>query len=75
MKSIYWKACIIEDNNLAILEKSDGFKQNEVESHLAIIGILETLKEQHQNKMKTLFNKSVHVSNPNVIKEDEDLAC
>ena len=57
-----WKIVISDDNRIATLEEAMGFPQNKVESHLAIIGLLENIKEQHQNKLKCLFNKTTSQS-------------
>ena len=59
MKTISWKIAITEDNRLATMEQATGFPNDKIETHLVIIGILENLKEHHQAKMRTMFNKSI----------------
>jgi len=59
MKTISWKIAITEDNRLATMEQATGFPNDKIETHLEIIGILENLKEHHQAKMRTMFNKSI----------------
>ena len=41
------------------MENVTGLPQDEIESHLIIIGVLENLKQKHLEKMNTLFQKTV----------------
>ena len=58
MRSIQLKVAITDENQIASIENAIGLPQNEVESHLLIIGILENLKHQHQKKLNTLFEQT-----------------
>lgn len=59
MKSIQWKVVINDNNQIASMEQASGFALNSIESHLTIIGLLENLKQQHQNKLNVMFDKVV----------------
>jgi len=69
MKVIEWKV-VIQDNKIASIEKATGFPKDNIESHLEIVGLLENLKQKHLDKMKTLLEKNIDVSNT-----DEELGC
>jgi hypothetical protein len=58
MRTISWKV-VINDNKFATMEQAAGFPQDNVESQLTIIGILESLKEKHTAKLKTLYYKTI----------------
>jgi hypothetical protein len=57
-KEIKWEVVIL-DNKIASLENTKGFPQDDIESHLTIIGILENLKQKHLDKIKNLYVKTV----------------
>lgn len=59
MKSIQWKIAITDDNRIVTLENAIGLPQDKTESHLLIIGLLENLKQNHLDKLKTLYEKTV----------------
>jgi hypothetical protein len=59
MKTIQWKIILTDDNRIASLENATNLPQEQVESHLTIIGILENLKQKHLDKLNTLFEKTV----------------
>jgi hypothetical protein len=69
MKQIEWKIAVRDNNTIAILEKAVGLPQDQVESHLTIIGILEHIKQKHEAKLKCLFEKTVRGDR----KDDSDL--
>ena len=69
MKVIEWKV-VIQNNKIASIEKATGFPKDNIESHLEIVGLLENLKQKHLDKMKTLLEKNIDVSNT-----DEELGC
>jgi hypothetical protein len=52
------------------MEQASGFPQDEIESHLTIIGMLENLKDKHQQKLKTLYNKTVKLKDGRPISDD-----
>lgn len=58
MRKIEWKVMIAE-GKIATLENAQGFPQEDIESHLTIIGLLENLKQKHLDKLKTLYEKTV----------------
>ena len=58
MKTITWKVIINENNQIATMEQATGIPQDKLESHLLIIGLLENLKQKHQEKLKTLYEKT-----------------
>ena len=70
MRSIIWKVVLDDKNQIATLENAVGIPQNSVESHLLIIGILDNLKQKHQDKLQTLVYKTVKRSNGLNIMED-----
>ena len=59
MKTVEWKVIINDKNQIASMENVVGFPQDQIESHLTIIGLLENLKQKHLDKMKTLFEKTI----------------
>lgn len=59
MRTIEWKIALTDKNQIASVENAVGFPQDQIESHLTIIGILENLKQKHLDKMKTLFEKTI----------------
>ena len=59
MRTIEWKIALTDKNQIATIENAVGFPQDQIESHLTIIGLLENLKQKHLDKMKTLFEKTV----------------
>jgi len=59
MKTITWKIVLDDKNRIATLENAINFPQDDVESHLLIIGLLENLKQRHLEKLNTLFEKTV----------------
>jgi hypothetical protein len=59
MKTIQWNVSITSETQMATLETAKGLPQNEVESHLLIIGILENTKQKHLDMLKTLYSKTV----------------
>ena len=59
MKTIQWKIILTDDNKIASLENAIGLPQENIESHLLIIGLLENLKQKHLEKLHTLYEKSV----------------
>jgi len=63
MRTIEWKI-VLADNKIATVENAMGFPQDQIESHITIIGLLENLKQKHLDKLNTLFEKT--------IKEDDD---
>jgi len=73
MRKITWTVCLMDDGRIASLENAVNLPQDEIESHLLIIGILENLKQKHQEKLKTLFSKTVKKKNGVFIKEGEDI--
>lgn len=58
MKTIQWKIFLTENNKIASVENATGLPQDEVESHLLIIGLLENLKQRHLNQLNTLFQRT-----------------
>jgi hypothetical protein len=58
MKTIQWKVVMTDDNRIASVENAIGFDSSKVESHLLIMGILDNLKAKHQEKIKSLFEKT-----------------
>ena len=59
MKTITWRVVLDDKNQIASLENAINFPQDEVESHLLIIGLLENLKQKHLDKLNTKFEKTV----------------
>ncbi len=59
MKEIQWKVMLTDDNKIASAEVGKGIPQDNVESQLLIIGILENLKQKHLNKLNVLFHKTM----------------
>jgi len=59
MKVINWKVVIDDQNHIGSVENAVGFPQDNIESHLTIIGILENLKQKHLDKLSTKFEKTV----------------
>ena len=59
MKTVEWKVILNDKNQIASMENVVGFPQDEIESHLTLIGLLENLKQKHLDKMKTLFEKTI----------------
>lgn len=57
MRDITWTVRIA-DNKIAIAERAKGFPSEDMESHLMIIGILENIKQKHQDKFNTLFQQT-----------------
>lgn len=70
MKQIEWKVVLNDNNQIASLENAIGFPQDQIESHMLIIGLLENLKQKHLDKMKTLFERTVRRGEK---KDDSDL--
>jgi hypothetical protein len=70
MRTIQWKVMISDENKIASIENAIGFPQDQVESHLTIIGLLENLKQKHLDKLNTLFEKTVRKGDK---KDDFDL--
>jgi len=68
MKNITWKVVLDDNNRIVSLENAINFPQESVESHLLIIGILENLKQKHQEKLNTQFEKTVR-------KSEDDTGC
>ena len=58
MKQISW-IVKIDGMNLAIAENGINLPPELAESHLAIIGVLENLKQMHLAKLQSLFNQTV----------------
>jgi len=58
MRQIEWKI-VLNNNKIAMLENAVGFPQDEIESHITIIGLLENMKQKHLDKLKTLYEKTV----------------
>jgi len=73
MKKITWVVCLMDNGQIASMETATNIPQDAIESHLLIIGILENLKAKHQEKLKTLFSKTVKKKNGVFIKEGEDI--
>ena len=73
MKKITWVVCLMDNGQIASMETATNIPQDAIESHLLIIGILENLKQKHQEKLKTLFSKTVKKKNGVFIKEGEDI--
>lgn len=64
MKRIVWEIAIdTYENRMGILEKFDGFPEEDTSSQLEIIGILENLKQNHIKKLNTL--KEFKIKNGN----------
>jgi len=61
MREIMWNVRIA-DNKVAIAEQGKGFPTDNIESHLLIIGILENIKQKHQERFNTLFNQTKKLS-------------
>lgn len=57
-RKIEWQVAIVE-NKIVSLETAKGFPQDDIESHLTIIGILENLKQKHLDKLNNLYQKTV----------------
>lgn len=57
-KLITIRMAISDDNKVVTVERAKGFPQDKVESHLAIIGLLENLKRHHLDKLNILFDKT-----------------
>jgi len=57
-KTIQWKVVLSDNNKIASIESASGLPQDDVESHLVIIGLLENLKQRHLEKLNTLYEKS-----------------
>ena len=72
MKAIMWKVVINDDQQIASMEHAQGFTQDSVESHLMIMGILDNLKQKHQDKLKTLFAKTKKVKTINGVEVIEE---
>jgi len=60
MKKITWTIMLNDQNQIVSLENAINFPQNEIESHLLIIGLLENLKIKHLEKLNTQFEKTVN---------------
>ena len=73
MKKITWVVCLMDNGQIASMETATNIPQDAIESHLLIIGILENLKAKHQEKLKTLYSKTVKRKNGVFVKEGEDL--
>ena len=73
MRKITWTVCLMDDGRIASLENAVNLPQDSIENNLLIIGILENLKAKHQEKLKTLFSKTVKKKNGVFIKEGEDI--
>jgi hypothetical protein len=43
---------------MASMENAVGFPKGKIENQLVIIGILESLKQNHINQLNTIFNKT-----------------
>jgi len=57
MKKIILEIAII-DNKIAIMENGINLPQDSIESHLTIIGLLDSIKQTHLDKIKLLANIS-----------------
>jgi len=69
MRTVEWKVVLTDKNQIASLENAIGFPQDQVESHLTLIGLLENLKQRHMEKLKTLYGKTIKQGDKN----DSDL--
>jgi len=58
MRTIKWQVVIGDNNQIAIMENTVGFQNEQIESHLTIIGLLENLKQKHLEKINTLYHKT-----------------
>jgi hypothetical protein len=58
-KILQIRIAISDDNKLVTVEDVKGFSQDKVESHLAIIGLLENLKQHHLDKLNKLYEKTI----------------
>lgn len=70
MRTIQWKVILSDENKIASIENAVGFPQDQVESHLIIMGLLDNLKQKHQDKLNTLFERTVRKGDK---KDDFDL--
>lgn len=59
MRKIQWSVVIGDNNRIMSLEEGKGFPQDDIETHLTIIGILENLKQKHLDKLNTLYDKTI----------------
>jgi len=57
-KTIQWKVVLSDNNKIVSMESASGLPQEDIESHLVIIGLLENLKQRHLEKLNTLYEKS-----------------
>lgn len=58
MKKIQWQV-VLKNDQMLTLENASGLPQDEIESHLIILGILENIKNKHLEKLNTLFEKTL----------------
>jgi hypothetical protein len=66
MKTIEWKVVLTDKNQIASAEKAQELPQDEIESHLIIIGLLDHLKQKHMDKLKTLYTKTIRKGDKDV---------
>lgn len=59
MKTATWRAGITDNGKIALLEHAINLPQDQVESHLIMIGLLEDLKQHHLDKLRTLYEKTI----------------
>lgn len=58
MKKVTWEVAINDDDGIASMEQISGFGNLNIETHLMLIGILDNLKIDHQNKLDAIFNRT-----------------
>jgi hypothetical protein len=59
MRTINIKVVLTNDNQIASIENSIGLPNDQIETHLILIGVYENLKQKHLDKLNTKFEKTI----------------